>query len=290
MTNKVFINILNRRIGDFINAFDYDAKSIFSNETNKLFHAGEYGLLKEKAVISLLRLIVPENLSISSGFLLTSNGEISTQCDIIIYDKSRNPVIRDGAANFFLLESVYAVGEVKSKLNATRYRDALEKLARQKALGKSALSTDGFDPANNAKDNIITFLVCQKLDCDYLRPELYQEAYSNRGVDDTDWHNLVISIEDGELLYKMKPSEHLTADQKRNIGDIFTDHTEWAWAYPVLNGHKIQYARRKIPEHDNFWHIKDFLFLLGRLLAEKNMPNSSTLEYFSDQIIDGKNQ
>lgn len=288
MTNRVFINILDRRVQDFVNSFDYDAKSIFFNANNKLIHSGEYGLLKEKAVIDLLRLIVPESLDISSGFILTSDGQVSTQCDIVIYDKSRNPVIREGAANFFLVESVYAIGEVKSKQNVTQYKSTLEKLAAQKKLGKSTFPKQEFNPKTKAADNIITFLVCQKLDFDYLKPEVYKQAYTDNGVAPSDWHNIVLSIEDGELLYKVKPSVHLNEREQKNVSDLFDANTEWPWHYPVHNGHQLQYAHREIPNSDNLWHIKDFLHLLSILISEKNLTYSSTLEYFSDRLIKSK--
>ena len=37
----------------------------------------------------LLRKIIPRKLEIGDGFIITSQGGISTQCDLIIYDKPK---------------------------------------------------------------------------------------------------------------------------------------------------------------------------------------------------------
>ena len=59
---------------------------------------------------------------------------VSTQCDIVMYDKDTIPLIDNGIAHFYPVEIVKGIGEVKSTLNKVEFTKALVKLARNKLL------------------------------------------------------------------------------------------------------------------------------------------------------------
>lgn len=118
-------------------------------------------------------------MEIGSGFIITSTGKVSTQCDLIIYDKNNSPLIENNnKQRFFPIECVVGIGEVKSDLNKKQFKDALLKLKNNKQLRneipeqscyifKHLKDNNNFNAKNNVFDEIITFLICNKFDFDY---------------------------------------------------------------------------------------------------------------------------
>ena len=161
-----------------------------------------------------MRKIIPRKLEIGDGFIITSQGGISTQCDLIIYDKNNCPLIEnDNKQRFFPIECVVAIGEVKSDMTKYQLNEALLKLKNNKKL-RNDISTDNpyifydgnkttFDPINNLQDQLITFLICNSIkefDGNRLVNEM-DKIYSN----DNEYylrHNLILSISDGTMMYK----------------------------------------------------------------------------------------
>src|SRR5438128_86019 len=91
--NEIFKNLAIQNFTNFKNSF-HETKRVFWDEKNKrLRHTGEFGIYREDLVKKWLRLVVPEKFGISSGFVISAMGSISTQCDIIIYDRTVTPMI-----------------------------------------------------------------------------------------------------------------------------------------------------------------------------------------------------
>jgi hypothetical protein len=126
MGNKIFETILNRKIENFVSTFVEDSRSIFFNENLQLFHPGEYGKYRENSIKDLLQVLT--KYRVSDGFIITSKNNQSTQCDIVIYDNSDFPVLENNFTQFFSIESVIAIGEVKSTLNKRDFSLTLKKL------------------------------------------------------------------------------------------------------------------------------------------------------------------
>ena len=230
MANKIFESLLTEKIDFFKQSFSNLATKLYYDETSKkLIHPAEYGMFRESICKEFLRFVVPRSLEIDQGFIINNNHKISTQCDILIFDSNSTPLFENSdRQRFYPIESVCAVGEVKSTLNKTQFKKAIKKLSKVKPLKseledpftiKSDYST--FNPKNNNGDNLTTFLICQKLDfnldniCDEL-DSLYEEipAYNK--------HNLILSIEDGILLYSHdKVTEPYPINNKSNVKNRF---------------------------------------------------------------------
>lgn len=80
----------------------------------------------------LLRAILNKHVDISDGFVITADNEITTQCDVIVYNSEISPLIADGIAKMFPSEEVRMIGEMKSTLSKGEYIEALRKLANNK--------------------------------------------------------------------------------------------------------------------------------------------------------------
>ena len=103
-------------------------------------HPGDVGDERERFLQSFLRSgHFPRKYEISKGHgkIISTDGRASLQTDIVMYDAYNCPVLRDGHNHqFFPIESVYAVIEVKSRLTKDKFVEAATNIASVKALAK----------------------------------------------------------------------------------------------------------------------------------------------------------
>src|SRR6266567_5578074 len=117
--NKVYLALIDAHARAFAAEFADTARHVFVDEAQgRLIHPGEYGGYREALVRDLLSQFLPEAYGVSQGFVISPEGEVSPQCDVVIYSRLYAPVIRTPEQQrFFPVESVVAVGEVKSDLD-----------------------------------------------------------------------------------------------------------------------------------------------------------------------------
>ena len=88
-----------------------------------LQHAGEKGRVLEHEVASLIRVFLPNEYGLSTGFIAYHGNDgpnLSSQLDILIYDAVRgNPLINLGTCVVIPIEFVYAYIEVKATLKSS---------------------------------------------------------------------------------------------------------------------------------------------------------------------------
>lgn len=214
----VFQAILQSKIEHFVFDFQNSSKKMFYDAEGKLFHPGEFGTYREKICIDLLRNVVPRRLDIGTGFIIDAEGNVSTQCDIVIFDSDNTPLLEnEERQRFYPIETVVAVGEVKSTLKKSELKNALIKLSKVKKMRDtlrganlfvyrdSALFSRSivFDAGTERQDGLFTFLICDKLDFqnDSLVDE-FGELYQD--IDRLYWHNFILSLSDGAFLYNLE--------------------------------------------------------------------------------------
>lgn len=212
MPIKIFEKLLLEKIQIFRNSFNSVSKELFyDEETGKLIHPGEFGSYREKTVKDFISFFIPERLAIDQGFIINTSDEVSTQCDIVIYDSQSTPLVRSGKSQrFFPVETVCAVGEVKSTLSKTDFAKALVKLTNVKILKENIKNPSfirrthpgDFAPTTYPYDQTATFIICEKFDFDLngitrMINECYPEDTPIRYR-----HNLVLSLKDGIILYR----------------------------------------------------------------------------------------
>ena len=61
--NRIFYEIIKRKIDLFLSTFITESESIF-NKDDRLIHPGEYGMYRERCLKELLRNIIPEKYRI----------------------------------------------------------------------------------------------------------------------------------------------------------------------------------------------------------------------------------
>lgn len=101
------------------------------------------GAPRENALKEKLRSFLPHKYGITSGHVVSSKPAWSKQSDLIIYNALESPVfITDNGFQGSVLpaESVYGIIEVKSSLDSTTARDAINKTAEFKRLCQNVSS------------------------------------------------------------------------------------------------------------------------------------------------------
>ena len=104
-------------------------------------HAAEGGAEAEIILREFFKDRLPRRFGIESGIVIDSDGAVSKQTDLIIYDALNSPVYRKGPKVHILpRDNVAAIIEVKSKLNKDQLKDAAEKISSVKRIKPSPIS------------------------------------------------------------------------------------------------------------------------------------------------------
>jgi hypothetical protein len=214
MSNKVFEELIKEKVDIFIQSFKSTSRTIFWDENTKtLIHPGEYGMYRENICKDFIKYFIPARLQIGQGFVINTNNEVSSQCDLVLFDKFSTPLLEnEEKQRFFPVETVCAIGEVKSVLSKSNFKEAINKLAKIKRLREfidnptfikreSKLGNAPYNPIDIPYDHLFSFIICERLDfnIENIANEI-NELYEPE-IDYYQRHNLILSIEDGILLY-----------------------------------------------------------------------------------------
>lgn len=267
MASQIFEEILKEKIDLFKYSFQIHSKSLFEKE-NKIFHNAEFGSFRENICIDFLKIVVPSRLDFGTGFIISSNNQLTTQCDVVIFDKSSTPLVENyNKHRFFPNETVVGIGEIKSDLTKTKFKEALIKLSVQKSIrfnlrNPSVLKRQptgiDFNPRLNPYDSIFSFLICNRLDFN-LEEIDWENIYS--GIDYWHRHNLILSLEDGLFAYK----------------DFAEGRTIM---YPFIRGQKLA-NRILVKDFDQNIHIKTFAGYIFMATTNASIFFPEMTEYFS---------
>ncbi len=90
-------------------------------------HNPTIGVLTEEIIRDFLKTHLPKLVSIEQGFILNKNGNLSRQCDILIYDsQSYAPFFRINNIVVVPAESVLAVIEIKTTINKQIFHGVID--------------------------------------------------------------------------------------------------------------------------------------------------------------------
>lgn len=287
MASDIFKNIIEQKIDIFASTFDNGATNIFTKDKS-IIHPLEYGMYRERCAKELLSFVIDKDTGISDGFLITADNNVSTQCDIIMYQNNTIPLIDNGIANFYPIEIVKGIGEIKSTLDKTSFSNALVKLAKNKMMltqrkGKPISPIREFQE----DDEIFTFLICNKLafninniDFDEIYQDIPELKYR---------HNAILSLQDGLISYKLTFSE-LPQKQKQSFirkgGNINSNSVIWYYPHHTELGecYKCNVNYQKLNSEDKYEHIKSFLIIIKTLLHEVYEYEFDLVQYLIPNI------
>lgn len=165
----------------FIKNLGEDLVTAFNRSSEQGIHPDEVGKLKENSIAKSIEAMLPNGVGVGRGFVFDSYGNISNQCDLILYEKNLIPVfVRNDNTeySYYPCEGVISVGEIKSTLNNEEFNSSLLKLERIKRMKRYytdnhdfkpylysgtfvGADSEVFDPENKCFDNIFTFIFCR---------------------------------------------------------------------------------------------------------------------------------
>lgn len=103
-------------------------------------HPGTKGDATEENWRRVLEEFLPNRYGVGSAFIIDSNGDVSEQIDIAIFDRQYSPLFfEQNGVNFIPVESVYAVCEVKPVMNKANLDYARGKIASVLALHRTSM-------------------------------------------------------------------------------------------------------------------------------------------------------
>jgi hypothetical protein len=204
--NNIIKNLTTQNYLNFKSTFENSKEIFWNEEKGRLYHPGEFGTYRENAAREWFNFYIPKRLEISNGFIITPKNKISTQCDIVIFEKNITPKIENIAnQKFFPVESVAGIIEIKSDIQSPgELNSYLIKLSEFKRLREDLASPDPyyryfestFSPEKNPYDNIFTILLCNKFGFEF---EVEKIEYGD--IEPKYHHNLIISLNDGLVIY-----------------------------------------------------------------------------------------
>lgn len=94
-----------------------DAVLATCRTVDDLTHQGEKGRIREILIRSLFRPLLPGDIGVGTGFVISASGAVSEQQDVVVYDRATlSPALFDEAMGFFPVESVITTIEIKTRL------------------------------------------------------------------------------------------------------------------------------------------------------------------------------
>ena len=109
------------------------------NAQQFITHPGTKGDVTEDNWLSWMKEFLPKRYAAESAFVIDSEGNVSEQIDIVIYDQQYSPIVfNHSGALYITAESVYAVFEVKQTLNKDHIEYAGNKIASVRKLTRTS--------------------------------------------------------------------------------------------------------------------------------------------------------
>ena len=248
MKTNIFEKLIRNKISKFV--FDYRemSRQVFVNDDGKQIHSGEFGSYREKIVMELIKPFLPSRLDVGTGFVIAADNKVSTQCDVIIYDKANTPILENNDQRFFPVECVVGVIEVKSKLTKTQFKDALIKLSHVKDMKNHTASEvyvfkDGvpgkkYETKKFVRNQMATMLLCESIDMDFSKGlnSFFKDVY--KGIDKSLFHNMVLSLDNGLFLYYINED---SMTMYHSYFDYSKDSFDNYLVYPLEQGYEYEH-------------------------------------------------
>ena len=109
-------------------------------------HSGTLGDETELAWRSFLASILPNRYQVADGFVVDADGRRSDQIDLIVFDRQYSPPLFSGSrVQYIPAEAVYAVFEIKQRIDRKNLRLSCEKAASVRALRRTSVEIPSAD-------------------------------------------------------------------------------------------------------------------------------------------------
>ena len=239
--------------------FDNMEKSLYNDMSIRIEHNLEDGKYREYLVKRILDKIVPSKYSITNGFIIDSENNISRDMDVIIYDKNYVPPFFDETYTVVPIEAVIAVIQVKTTLDTKSLSDSIKNL---NSIDHLKSKTGGKIISANKIE-----IVEEKR---YILPYKIIVAYSSKYAEN---HNYKFNMKDIDFLYIIEENKPLIIKHRNDIKAVVNEDKE------KLKELSKEYKLETINES------KLVFFALNLLDKMKLINNSIIINY--DEYIKG---
>ena len=124
----------------FLGLQEQMVSKLTTNRIN-IIHPGTKGDASELCWLDMLNTYLPVRYRAAKAFVLDSEGQLSDQIDIVIFDRQYSPFLfNQDNALYIPAESVYAAIEVKQEINKEWIEDAGDKIASVRRLKRTSVS------------------------------------------------------------------------------------------------------------------------------------------------------
>ncbi|MCI6265330.1 MAG: hypothetical protein MR598_00600 [Erysipelotrichaceae bacterium] len=240
--------------------FDNLEQSLYSDMNIRIQHNLEDGKYREYLVKNVLTKVIPSKYSITNGFIIDSNNNISQEMDIIIYDKNYVPPFFEETYTVVPIEAVIAIIQVKTTLTKQALQDSIDNLnsinkLESKTGGKIISATGG--------------LLTEKR---FIAPYKIIVSYK---TDYSDTHSFIDNMKYVDMLYIVEKGKTLTIKHRKNIDAI-------------VNKDKNQLLEEQ--KNYNVEEIKDsrLAFFTLNLLEKMKLINNSIIINYEEYIKGAK--
>lgn len=116
-------------------------RTVMTTASNIVSHGPTIGDGSEDGWVKMLTEFLPTRYGVTKAFVVDSHGHRGLQCDVVIHDRHFTPLFwKIGGAMFLPAESVYAVLEVKQRMDLGNIREASAKVASVRGLHRTTQS------------------------------------------------------------------------------------------------------------------------------------------------------
>lgn len=128
-------------LGDVFLGLQKEMVAALCSARKNVQHPTTKGNISENSWRNLLKTYLPERYRVAQAFVVDSQGNISEQLDLVIFDRQYSPFLFyvEGAC-YIPAESVYAVFEIKQSANKKHFEYAAKKAASVRKLKRTSIS------------------------------------------------------------------------------------------------------------------------------------------------------
>lgn len=126
-------------VRDLFSGLQNELVAKLTHSRTAIAHPGAKGEAAELDWKAMLESYLPARYRVDKAFVLDSDGSISDQIDLVLYDRQYSPLLFTHAgARYIPAESVYATFEVKQELNKKNLKYAQDKAASVRKLTRTS--------------------------------------------------------------------------------------------------------------------------------------------------------
>lgn len=248
-------------------------------------HPAESGRSREQIITQYLEHILPKSVKLGTGFVIDAQGNTSKQIDVLVYQDEYHPVITVGNVNYYMVESVVAVIEVKASISDKKtLRQALENIKSVKNLDRTNRNSNYLVSGNKNKGKNVdannfyhqvfgAILTESSLSSTNLAEQFQQYFQDNPSM--SLWPNMYVDVRGASLRYIKQTDDdsNVTAVPRDATGYIITNPDAENYAPPLLElTYELLNFIRVAPQVD--YSPNDYFYLeTGEADIARNIPD-----------------